>query len=73
MRKSKKYPTVFLSSNTFKEAVPMVTSRYQYDENEVTQIANECRNRQLKVADNMNNIDELIEDMIDEFIEDIEF
>lgn len=73
MQKSKKYPTVFLSSNTFKEAVPMVTSRYQYDENDVTQIANECRNRQLKVADNMNNIDELLEDMIDEFIEDIEF
>lgn len=73
MRKSKKYPTVFLSSNTYKEAVPMVTSRYQYEETEVTKIADECKNRQLKVADNMNNIDELLEDMIDEFIEDIEF
>ena len=73
MQKGKRYPKVFLSSNTFSEAIPMVSNRYQYSDAEVEEIAKECKNRELKVADNMNNIDEILEDMIDDFIEDIEF
>lgn len=73
MLKRKRCPEVFLSSNTFSEAIPMVSNRCQYSNQEVSKIAEECKNRELKVADNMNNIDELLEDMIDDFIEDIEF
>lgn len=60
---------VCTTSNRYTEAIPVVYRGNKPEEDELEDIAIICKNRHLQVADNMDNIDELMEDMFD----DIEF
>ena len=57
------------TSGRYAEAVPVVYIGKQPSDEQLEDIAIDCKNRHLQMADNMENIDELLEDMFD----DIEF